>query len=114
MALNQITLSMDINTGYVIPLDTTKGSSKATIKSIVACYVQAIPFVGGMSAPTAPGTTPAPSAGNQSPWYHMAANEVITLGQEFPMGGNTLYGDVIGYLRVFCKGTAGDFVVNAH
>ena len=113
MALNQITLSMAINTGYVIPLDTTKGSSKATIRSAVACYVQAILFVGGMSAPAVP-TTPAPGAGNQSPWYHMAANEVITLGQEFPMGGNTLYGDVIGYLRVFCEGTAGDFVVNAH
>lgn len=112
MAFAQRTLSMSATSGYVVPLDETKGQSSVKMTAHVACWVQTIPF--GSPPPSAPTTSPAPAAGSITPWYHFAPGEQQTFGAELWKGGDPSIADSIGYVVVYCEATAGELCVNAH
>ncbi len=120
MALKQMTLTMQANTGYVIALSAARsgiGYSSVKVRTTQITWVKTGPYsdtVQTFPTPTAPSTSP----GATNDYYKMAANEVKTFGYELPKGGedDSAFGtnnDRIQYLFIYAT-AIGDLTIDAH
>lgn len=84
------TLNAQTNTGYVItfaPVGSNRYDNSAPtfikITTAVDAYIKLIEFVPNLiTPPSAPVASPAPVAGATADWYHLASDEVLTIGIE--------------------------------
>lgn len=120
MALKQLTLNMQANTGYVIALSAARsgvGYSSVKMRTTQVTWVKTGPYsdtVQTFPTPTAPSTV----AGTTNDYYKLAVNEVKTFGYELPKGGaeDSSFGtnsDRIQYLFIYAT-AVGDLTIDAH
>lgn len=117
------TLNMAANTGYTMSLvpagsnDSVNAPTELQVTATVACWIKALPFsVYNVTAPSAPGATPAPGLGVVADWYHMAAGQTIVLG--IKRGSNSvdimkINMEYFQFIQVWNEAAAGELKVVA-